>query len=83
MELGRPRAGVFKLSYSQSPLAYTGEMEEGAHGLLQIRLEFAGIADGQRVFARAIEPAVIEICTADGLPDIDATLQARRIVLKQ
>ena len=83
VELGRPRAGVFKLSYSQSPLAYTGEMAEGAHGLLQMRLEFAGIADGQRVFARAIEPAVIDICTAAGLSDIDAALEARRIVLKQ
>lgn len=63
-ELGVPRERVFKLIHSQSPKAHTGEMSAGEPDLHQTLLRLAGDTDGQKVFARAIGPAEIEICTA-------------------
>ena len=66
------RERVFKLSYTHSPLAYTGDLEEGAGVLCQIRIELAGEVAGQGIFVRAVGPAEIEVCTAPSLADIEA-----------
>lgn len=83
VELGRPRERVLKISYTHSPLGQTGEMREGAPELLQKRLEFPGDVDGQLVFARAVGPAEIELCTAASREEIDPVEPAnsRRLTL--
>lgn len=63
-ELGVPRDGVFNLFHSQSPKAHTGEMLEGETGLYKYRLAIAGDHQGQRVYAKALGPHQIQLCTA-------------------
>jgi len=63
-ELGVPRERVFNLYYTVSPLAYTGAMEEGHADLHKRPIHLAGDTAGHKVFARAIKPDQIEICTA-------------------
>lgn len=63
-ELGAPRERVFNLFYTQSPLARTGALKEGDNELTKVPLHLAGERPGQRVFARAIGPNRIELCTA-------------------
>jgi hypothetical protein len=63
-ELGVPRERVFNLVYTRSPLAGTGTMKEGASDLTKWRLNLAGEREGHRVYARAIGPNRIELCTA-------------------
>ncbi|WP_206617371.1 hypothetical protein [Pseudomonas alkylphenolica] len=66
-ELGVPRDGVFNLFHSQSPKAHTGEMLEGETGLYKYRLAIAGDHQGQRVYAKAIGPHRVSVCTAASL----------------
>lgn len=56
--------GVFNLFHTQSNLAHSGNMEEGHTELYKKRIDFAGNSNGHAVFARAIKPNVIELCTA-------------------
>lgn len=63
-ELGVPRERVFNLNYTQSPLAHTGTLEEGDMNLNKRALHLAGDLPGHKVFARAVKPCQIEICTA-------------------
>lgn len=63
-ELGVPRERVFNLYYTMSPLAYTGNMEEGHIDLNKRPLHLAGDTPGHRVFGRAVKPEQMEICTA-------------------
>lgn len=63
-EIGPPRERVFNLVYTQSPKAHTGEMHDGEAGLIYKRLDLAGNTNGCKVFARAVAPDQIEICTA-------------------
>ena len=56
--------GVFNLFHTQSNLAHGGNMEEGHTELYKKRIDFAGNSNGHAVFARAIKPNVIELCTA-------------------
>ncbi len=72
VEIARLRERVFKLSYTYSPLGYTGELEEGAGVLSQLRLEFSGDVAGQGIFVRVVSPKEIEICTAPTLANIAA-----------
>ena len=62
-ELGAPRERVFNLYYTQSPLAYTGTLEESNSELNKKVLHLAGDTPGQKVFACAIGPTKIKICT--------------------
>jgi hypothetical protein len=68
-ELGTPRERVFNLFYTQSPLARTGSLKEGASELTKVPLHLAGDRPGHRVFARAIGPNRIELCTAPTVAD--------------
>ncbi|MEY4907852.1 MAG: hypothetical protein RL260_1570, partial [Pseudomonadota bacterium] len=68
-ELGTPRERVFNLFYTQSPLARTGALKEGDSELTKVPLHLAGERPSQRVFARAIGPNRIELCTALTLDD--------------
>lgn len=63
-ELGPQREKVFHLRHTTSPLAHTGEMASDHPGLYSKRLDFSGDIAGHRVYARAIGPDTIEICTA-------------------
>lgn len=63
-ELGVPRERVFNLYFTQSPLAHTGTLEEGHMDLNKRPLHLAGDTPGHKVFARAVKPSQIEICTA-------------------
>jgi len=69
LEVARLREHVFKLSYSHSPLAHTGQLAEGAAVLSQLRLEFAGDVAGQGLYLRAVGPSEIEVCTATALAE--------------
>ena len=68
-ELGPQRKNVFNLVYTDSPRAHTGEMFEGEAGLSSKRIDLAGKLDGHKVFARAMGPVLIEICTAISADD--------------
>jgi hypothetical protein len=70
VEIARLRERVFKLSYTHSPLGYTGELEEGAGVLSQLRVELSGEVAGQAIFVRAVSPKEIEICTAPTLASV-------------
>ncbi|MFV3306053.1 hypothetical protein ACNFBT_12305 [Pseudomonas sp. NY15181] len=63
-EIGVPRDGVFNLYHSQSPKAFQGEMLDGDPGLYKKRLDLGGNLQGQRVFACAVAPNLIRVCTA-------------------
>jgi hypothetical protein len=71
-ELGPQREGVFELVYSELPLARAGGMAKGDPGLLTRRLEFSGDIHGHRVFARAIAPDRIEVCSAASAAALEA-----------
>jgi len=66
-ELGTPHERVFKLYHTQSPLAHTGEMQEGDGGIFMKRLKLAGENVGHKIFVRAVGPSRIEICTATSI----------------
>ena len=66
-ELGVPRDRVFNLFHSQSPRAHTGEMQEGETGLFKHRLSISGDHQGHRVYAKAVGPHKIQVCTASSL----------------
>ncbi|MFM2345580.1 MAG: hypothetical protein RL654_333 [Pseudomonadota bacterium] len=70
-ELGMPRERVFNLVYTRSPLASTGTMKEGASDLTKLQLKLAGECEGHRVYARAIGPSRIELCTARSPQEAD------------
>ena len=70
-ELGPVRNRVFNLQYSKSPKAHTGEMCEGEPGLKRKRLDLAGNNSGHKLYARAIAPETIEVCTAISLDAVD------------
>ena len=72
VQLGPIRERVFQLYYSHSPKANTGEMPVGDNELYAKRLDFAGNTDGHKVFAKAVSPSEIEICTAASLEAIAA-----------
>lgn len=63
-ELGVPRERVFNLFHTQSALAHTGQLAEGDSTLHKRPLHLAGDSPGHRVYARALKPGQIEICTA-------------------
>jgi hypothetical protein len=63
-ELGAPREGVFNLYYTKLPKAHTGDMQVGEPGLYRLRLDLTGELDGHKVFARALGPDELEVCTA-------------------
>lgn len=63
-ELGAPSEGVLNLYHTRSPQAHAGTMKQGEPGLFKKRLEFAGVLQGLRVFARITGPSLIEYCTA-------------------
>lgn len=71
-ELGVPRDGVFNLYHTQSPKAHGGEMLEGDTGLYKYRLSIAGDHQGQRVYAKAIGPHQVQLCTASSLEALTA-----------
>ena len=63
-ELGAPRDRVFNLYYSQLPRAQTGELRIGEPGLYKRRLDLSGELSGHKIFARAVGPDQLELCTA-------------------
>jgi hypothetical protein len=63
-ELGAPRERVFNLYFTQSPLAHTDGMAEGHTELVKVLLHLAGDAPGHKVYARALAPTRLELCTA-------------------
>lgn len=71
-ELGFPRERVFNIYHTQSNLAFGNEMPTGHNELYKIRVDFAGDCADQKVFAKAITPDTIEICTAKSLKAIEA-----------
>lgn len=71
-ELGVPRDRVFNLFHSQSPRAHSGEMLEGETGLHKRRLSIAGDHQGHRVYAKAIGPHHVQLCTASSLEALEA-----------
>ena len=70
-ELGTPRERVFNLYHTQSNLAFGDEMPIGHNELYKIRVDFAGDCSDQKVFAKAVGPDIIEICTAKNLGFIE------------
>ena len=63
-ELGMPRDRVFNLYYTQLPSAHTGEVRIGEPGLYRRRIDLQGDLSGHKLFAQAIGPDQLEICTA-------------------
>lgn len=64
LELGPQREGVFHLCHTQSPRAIIGNMCEGEPELNKIRIDLLGNVAGHRLFAQAISPNEIEVCSA-------------------
>lgn len=71
-ELGAPRERVFNLYHTQSNLAFGDKMPIGHNELYKIRVDFAGDCSDQKVFAKAVGPDIVEICTAKNLDAIEA-----------
>lgn len=46
-------------------------MKEGSSNLTKWPLDLAGECEGQRVYARAIGPYQIELCTARSMPEAE------------
>ncbi len=63
--------GIFNLFHTQSNLAYGGNMEEGHTELKIKKIEFPAAEAGKKVFARAVTPDKIEVCTAPDAANID------------
>ena len=70
-QIGLVRDGRFDLAYTSSPLANDGGVEASSDELTFIPLELAQLADKQRLFARAVAPDQIEICTAPSLEALE------------
>jgi len=66
-ELGPQREKVFHLRHTTSAFAHTGKMAADHPGLHSRRLDFSGEIAGHRVYARALGPDMLEICTAASL----------------
>lgn len=81
-ELGIVREGVFALLYSSAPRAQTGTMQRGDIELVEKKLPVAGALTGHKVFARAISPNEIEVCTAASLADTSAKVLNNLQMLK-
>ncbi|VTQ48203.1 dihydrolipoamide acetyltransferase component of pyruvate dehydrogenase complex [Neisseria lactamica] len=62
--------GIFNLFHTQSNLAYGGNMEEGHTELKIKKIEFPAAEAGKKVFARAVAPDKIEVCTAPDAANI-------------
>ena len=62
--------GIFNLFHTQSNLAYSGNMEEGHTELKIKKIEFPAAEAGKKVFARAVAPDKIEVCTAPDAANI-------------
>ena len=71
-ELGPQREKVFELRHTDSPEAHTGKMGKDAVTLMSRRIDLSGAIDGHRMYARAITPHGIEICTAVSLDAANA-----------
>lgn len=63
-ELGVPRERVFNMDYTVPPWDYTGTSEEGHIDPNKWPCHLAGESTDHNVFARAIKPHHVEICTA-------------------
>lgn len=63
-ELGVPSERVFNLYHTQFPRAAFGQVQQGESGLYKKRLDLASEVKGHKVFAQAVGPSEIEICTA-------------------
>ncbi len=63
-EIGAPRERILNVYITQSPLALTGALPEGHQELFKRPIHLAGDVPGHKVFARALGPASIELCTA-------------------
>lgn len=63
-KIGTPSENVFHLYYTQSNLAFNGDMEIGHNELFKTTINFAGSNAGKQVFVRAIKPNTIELCLA-------------------
>ncbi|MBB1488625.1 hypothetical protein [Oceanospirillum sediminis] len=74
-EIGVVLNGRFDLVYTTSPLAHDGTLESSSDELNFIPLELAQFVDKQRLFARAIAPDKIEICTAESADKLDQIVQ--------
>lgn len=73
VELGPVRERVLDLVYTTTPRASLGTMPRGDSELSEKKLSFVGDTTGHKVFARAISPNEVEVCTAASLADISAT----------
>lgn len=71
-ELGPIRERIFHMLYSQSPLAGSGNLTSSDDSISRHRFDFAGNTDGHKVFAKAVEPNKIELCTAVSIEEINS-----------
>ena len=72
VEVGPIRDRIAYLVYTTTPKASLGTMPRGDSELIERKLSFAGDTTGHKVFARAISPNEVEICTGVSLTDISA-----------
>ncbi len=72
VEVGPIRDRIAYLVYTTTPKASLGTMPRGDSELIERKLSFAGDTTGHKVFARAISPNEVEICTGVSLADISA-----------
>ena len=72
VEVGPIRDRIAYLVYTTTPKASLGTMPRGDSELIEKKLSFAGDTTGHKVFARAISPNEVEICTGVSLTDISA-----------
>ena len=72
IELGPIRDRIAYLVYTTTPRASLGTMPRGDSELIEKKLSFAGDTTGHKVFARAISPHEVEICTAASLAETSA-----------
>jgi hypothetical protein len=72
VELGVILENTFYLPYSSAPRASLNTIQRGDTELHERKLGFAGNTSGHRVYACAVGPAEIRICTAASLADVEA-----------
>lgn len=63
---------VFNLYFTQSNMAYGGNMEQGNPELLRKQMQFSGDTEGKKVFVRAVAPEKIELCVVDNVEQIES-----------
>lgn len=85
VEVGPIRDRIAYLVYTTTPRASLGTMPRGDSELIERKLSFAGDTTGHKVFARAISPNEVEICTGVSLTDISTkevsnNLQTHKLV---